>query len=426
MPLSTYQVFLGGAHRNCPGDSAPIVKRYRAGTHRVIEPDETLARIRPLWSRFGITRVANITGLDRVGVPVVQACRPNSRSLAVSQGKGLGLAAAKASALMEAIEAYHAEHIALPLKYARFADLSRDHCVVEPKGLNRPKNSSYHPELPLLWIEGFDLLQSESVWLPFEMVDANYTFPRPAGTGCFAATSNGLASGNHLIEAISHGICEVVERDATTLWALSGEEAQDQTRVDLHTVDDPACQDVLERFRSAGLVTALWETSSDVGIPCFLCKIREDAHAATGNFELPGYGCHPVLSIALFRALTEAAQTRLALIAGTRDDLGRSKYEQMGNPLISWQDRTWFQDQGSRSLSQASSFDAETFDQDLDWLLDRLRQVGIRRVIAVDLTKPDVNVPVVRIVIPGMEMALIDPQRYAFGERAQSLLQQRP
>ena len=85
-------------------DSTP--KAYRCGTHRLIGPEETMARARPFLGTMGITRIANVTGLDCIGVHVAQAIRPNSRSLAVSQGKGLTLAAAKASALMESIEAY--------------------------------------------------------------------------------------------------------------------------------------------------------------------------------------------------------------------------------------------------------------------------------------------------------------------------------
>src|SRR4249919_2180198 len=58
-------------------------KRYRAGTHRTRVPSETLAVIEPHLRRFGITRVANVTGLDRLGVPVYLAVRPNARSLSV-------------------------------------------------------------------------------------------------------------------------------------------------------------------------------------------------------------------------------------------------------------------------------------------------------------------------------------------------------
>src|SRR4051794_33639460 len=93
-----------------------VHKTYWNGTQRSVAPDVTVRTIMPLRARFGITRVANVTGLDSLGVPVVIVCRPNSRSLSVSQGKGLTLDAAKASGLMESIELYHAEHVALPMK----------------------------------------------------------------------------------------------------------------------------------------------------------------------------------------------------------------------------------------------------------------------------------------------------------------------
>jgi ribosomal protein S12 methylthiotransferase accessory factor YcaO len=89
-------------------------KAYRRGTHRTVDPAVTLARVQPYLARMGITRIANVTGLDRIGVPVVMVCRPNSRSLAVAQGKGLTLDAAKASGVMEAIELYHAVNASRP------------------------------------------------------------------------------------------------------------------------------------------------------------------------------------------------------------------------------------------------------------------------------------------------------------------------
>src|SRR5215213_7437677 len=103
------------------GDVGP--KTYHDGTHRTVSPTATLERLGPLLAPMGITRVANITGLDHVGVPVVITCRPNSRSLSVSQGKGIDLAAAKASGLMESVENYHAERIVLPLRLGSFNEL---------------------------------------------------------------------------------------------------------------------------------------------------------------------------------------------------------------------------------------------------------------------------------------------------------------
>ena len=199
---------------------------------------------------MGITRVANVTGLDAVGVPVVMVCRPNSRSVAVSQGKGIDLASARASGLMEAAELYHAETITLPLRLATYEELRYQYNVVEVDELPRDSDSRFHPNLRLLWCEGRDLLNEENVFVPYKMVHTNYTTPLPDGHGCFTATSNGLASGNATIEAISHGICEVVERDATALWKCRDKERLDKNRLDLESVDDAMCQDVLRRLEA--------------------------------------------------------------------------------------------------------------------------------------------------------------------------------
>ena len=197
-------------------------KGHKRGTHRVISPRETLARMQPYLPPMGITRVANVTGLDTIGIPVVMAYRPNSRSLAVSQGKGLDLAAARASAVMESVEGYHAENVELPLKLASYRDLCTRHTVVDTDLLPRCWwHRSFHPDLPLLWVEGEDWLQHEKVWVPFQLVHTRYTAAMRFDLNSSAATSTGLASGNHLLEAASHATCEVVERGpALRVWVV--------------------------------------------------------------------------------------------------------------------------------------------------------------------------------------------------------------
>src|SRR3982075_4655057 len=112
----------------------PLPKRFWQGTHRTADPGETLARVRPHAARIGITRIGNITGLDRIGIPVAVAVRPNSRSVSVSQGKGLELPQAMASALMEACEGFHAEEIG-PCRRAAYAELARTEMVGETASL---------------------------------------------------------------------------------------------------------------------------------------------------------------------------------------------------------------------------------------------------------------------------------------------------
>lgn len=378
-------------------------KRYRGGTHRTVAPAETLARIHPLLPGMGITRVANVTGLDRVGVPVVMVCRPNARSIAVSQGKGLDLTAAKASGVMEAVEAYHAEHITLSVKLNSYDELRGDgHALVDVARLPHSTERRFEPDLPMLWIEGRDLIEDVPVWLPHELVGADYTLPLPPGSGCFPATTNGLGSGNHPLEAIAHGICEVIERDATALWKLRGDRARRETGLDLDTVDDPACREVLARFERAEVDVRAWETTSDVGVPSFLCLVlgRRD-ESADPEF---GAGCHAAREVALLRALTEAAQARLTYIAGSRDDFAPDLYTPSARAGRLRGCRLWLEPhRPGRDFRTVPSWDSETFADDVAELLRRLRSVGVGQVIAVDLTKPAFGLPVVRVVVPGLE-----------------------
>ena len=60
-----------------PDSPAAVAKRRFSGTYRTVAPAETVARVRPYFSEAGITRVANVTGLDRLGIPVVMVTRPN-------------------------------------------------------------------------------------------------------------------------------------------------------------------------------------------------------------------------------------------------------------------------------------------------------------------------------------------------------------
>src|SRR5260221_5752140 len=193
--------------------------------HRVCSPEETLHRVRPLMSQMGITRVANVTGLDYIGIPVVTVCRPNSRSIAVAQGKGLDLTAAMAVGLMEAVETYHAERIANPLKFASQAEmLATNQPLVDLRRLPRVRGSRLHPDMDLFWIEGQELNSRARRWVPFEMVHTNYTLPSLPGAGYFLASSNGLASGTHHAEALTHAISELLERAPLALWRIADAE----------------------------------------------------------------------------------------------------------------------------------------------------------------------------------------------------------
>jgi len=399
------------------------VKAHTVGTHRVMAPEQTLARVAPFLPIMGITRVANVTGLDAVGIPVVMVTRPNSRSISVSQGKGVTLAAAKASGVMESIESYHAERITLPLKFASFEELRWTHPVVDVDRLPRLSTGSFNPNSPILWIEGQDLLNGGPKWVPFEMVHLNFTVPMAPGHGAFLAGSNGLASGNHKVEAISHAVTELVERDATTLWRLQDPASQAATRIDLDSIDDPVCRSLIDRFEAAGVAVGVWETTSDVSLPAFLCRIVEREEMPQHSIRpATGMGCHAAREIALSRALTEAAQSRLTFIAGARDDMPRAEYERHLDPAHHARWKAMIVDgAGRRSFHHCPTSTTPTIEADLAHQLDRLRAVGIEEAVAVDLTKPEFGIPVVRVVVPGLEGADESPD-YLLGERGLRVL----
>ena len=395
-----------------PSEHADEAKRFLDGTHRSRDPGETLRRVAPLMNRCGITRVANLTGLDRVGIPVVAAYRPNARSIAVSQGKGLSLAAARASGVLEAIEVWHAERCNLPLRRASATELAASAAVCDLAGLPRASTGSGEPDEPTarrLWVEGRDLVDGSSRWCPLEVVDADYTRHAPGNGSPFLRSTNGLASGNGWSEAVSHALCELIERDAVSVWrARSRRTGVTDGRVDLSSVDDPACRTLLSRYAAVGIDVGVWSVSGDVGIPAFFALIvdAEAPGALEAARPANGKGCHPSKAIALSRALTEAAQSRLTYISGARDDLDDSDYDaalQRDNvrrcrALIGAAPPAPPLDY--RALPECP---AASFPDDVARLLEALRGVGIEQAIAIDLAADTPEMAVVRVLVPGLE-----------------------
>lgn len=394
------------------------VKRYFHGTHRTCAPEETLARLQPLLREMGITRIANVTGLDCTGIPVVMVSRPNARSVTVSQGKGLTLAAAKASGVMESVEVWHAERIVKPLKLASFNEMRAEHRVADVAALPQAAGTAFTADLPILWIETEELMGGGRAWVPFELVNANYTLPLPPGSGCFQANTNGLASGNHRLEAINHGLCEVIERDATALWKQRSPRARDAHGLDPQTIDDAVCRSVIAQLAAADLKVAIWDTTTDVGVASFVSLVIGQKHdGADPEF---GAGCHPARHIALLRALTEAGQARNTYIAGARDDYAAHLYS------TAWRARRRMFCEGllaslrtHRQFAHVPHFESSSSEEDLRWMLSRLRAAGIDQVLAVDLTREAIGVPVVRVIVPGLEGVMDEGEGdYAPGPRA--------
>jgi len=305
---------------------------------------------------------------------------------------------------MESVEAYMAERIVQPLVLGSFNDLQFSHPLGDISALPQTTTSLYHPDLPILWIEGEELFTGMPMWIPYEMIHSAYTLPAPTGTGCFIGTTTGLASGNHFLEALSHALCEIVERDAATLHRVRTAAEVALRRIDPQTVDDPDCLQVLDRLDRAGLSAGIWDVTTDISIPAFRCVIAERDQATIRlMYGAQGMGCHPHRGIALLRAITEAAQTRLTLISGARDNTTQREYSLAMDPDLWRRQQAALAGEVRRDFRTVPTFDSDSFDADVAWELEALRSAGIRQAIAVDLSREEFGVPVVRVIVPGLE-----------------------
>jgi ribosomal protein S12 methylthiotransferase accessory factor len=390
---------------------------------------------------IGVTRAAEVTGLDRVGIHNFTTVRPRERGEGISyyNGKGLTRAAAHAGALMEAIERYSGELCDLPVHYCTRDEMEREGPTVDPESIIIPRTMEFTPELRLEWVEGFDLVSGHTMYLPLNAVV--FPYEPPAGRPVlYDSGTNGLASGNTLEEALCHALCEVIERDASAvsdaLTDLAPAVTRALSRMGLAAPDDRPPADsrfplidleslprrakvLVRRLQRAGIVVHLRDITSTADVATFDCVIV-DRGLGGPPLAAGGTGTHPDARVAVTRALTEAAQSRIGYIQGGREDLVRIA---RASPAVD-PDKL-YGGETVRPFSSVSSTEHANIDDDIRLLLDRLRDEGFREVIAVNLTRPEVGVPVVRVVIPGMEAwstYVTHGRRGRFGSRIAAIL----
>lgn len=376
---------------------------HRLGTFRSAAPATSLLAARQAAKKCGVSRLAGVTGLDYIGIPVWMAVRPLGRSLSVSQGKGLTDTLAQISALMEAIELFHAE-IFLPSGIKRSIRRTiGDRAFVNVQELPIRSKKRLDFELPIRWVQTRSIITGKNKWIPKELIDLDSTHPYD---GFFVASSNGLASGNSKVEALFHGLCEVVERDQTALWLVAENVPRRPTprRLKLTTSLPESVERIVHMMQLSGLEVAVWYTSTTVDVPCFACTIADPRGRTLYPQRAAGYGCHVSKEIALLRALTEAAQSRLTFIAGTRDDVFLSHY-QGGICMDAIPSKT-----GRRKMAasrEAVSYadlpdfsDLSNFSEAVEFVVSRILEDGIADVFALDLTNAAIGIPVVHVCVP--------------------------
>lgn len=296
---------------------------YIQDPDRVCPPAETVARMQPMLARYGISRVARQTALDTIGLHCFAALRPNSKTLSSSQGKGLTEDAARASAIMEAIEYAVAETPEVPKILASANEVRASGVgIVDPTRF-LSEGYSLDQSKQITWYQGRGLITGRPFAVPADLVRLDGLALDLKG---ICQNTNGLASGNTEAEAVFHALCELVERDAQSLWLLRPDDERVATGVSSDAFADPVVQRLVAQIEGAGFELRLFDQTTDIGVPVIMAIIGDRGGDRKKFAIAAGYGAHPLANRAAIRALTEAAQTRVTSIAGARDDIVPTEY----------------------------------------------------------------------------------------------------
>jgi len=388
---------------------------YLEGTQRVYDEATTLENTKDQIKKIGVTRIADITNLDRLGIPIFSAIRPSAARGAISiySGKGSTEQRARISAIMESFERCLAErpglnaniagNISAPALVESYAS-AREGCnVLDPKVLLLPQ--PHIPQSLMEWVGAYDLLNGEEIFVSANAVYHPYDAPGQCQK-LFLSNTNGLASGNVLEEAILHGLLEVIERDAISTAQFS----RNLGKEIVLTEEDGYLYELARKFKDAGIELKVWLVPTDTGIPTVIAA-TDDLKLKDPALLVMGAGSHLKPEIAVARAITEAAQSRVVQIQGAREDTDREGFiRSVGYDRMKRLNWFWFEEGEKISLSDVQDLSRKSPAENIEVILEKLRGL-VERVLVVDLSREEVAVPVVRVIIPGFELFTIDRDR---------------
>jgi ribosomal protein S12 methylthiotransferase accessory factor len=367
-------------------------------------------QLNELIKRTGVTRVADVTGLDRIGMPVAAAMRPLSRNLSVSFGKGASYEDARLSAVMEAAELYYSERPPSPPRIATYNELQHENAI-DIMRLERLETDEDLSNVPFGWVHGEAVGSGAPVLVPWQIVSMDFTVQARRAKRHLGFGATGLAAGFSEDHAILHGIYEIVERDAHNAWNQASDEDRAQSLVDMATIQSPNILALLERVKSAGLAVLLWDMTGKTGVPCYLAEIIDLTPMAPTAYA-QGSAADLSCGAAIRKAMAEAIQVRLTYITGSRDDLEWSDYGHRYDCVV--ENRRWVAGHinGIRRVP-AQIADKISCPLAIQEAARRLASVGCAEIVAVRLAGPGEPAHVVKVVVPSLhdlrEIAYVAP-----------------
>lgn len=351
-----------------------------------------------LLKRLEITRVAQITGLDRTGVEVACAIRPRGHVLQVTNGKGLSFEDAYVGAVMEAAELWAAERVQpLALKYGAYRDFEPTGWEAWPADALGTPHALWSPTTWMAWREATELFSRKPVWVPAHVVHCLPEGAPPLGVSVLPWTSNGMGAHAVFEKALVHALLEAIERDQLARALPQGFTPkalrQRLLRPESLTLA-PKVESLRQRLLSRGFHVFLFDLTPPhgVGLPVAGALLLD---AEEGPIPLSaGYACAFLREDALHSALLEAAQSRLTDVHGAREDaVHRSDAD--AAVLRKWLGAT----RGQRPLTAMPN--VAPSKRPLQRLLQHLRRAGFSRVACVELAGAELGIHVVKVVVPG-------------------------
>lgn len=397
--------------------------KFIKGTYRVKDPVDTYDSNEEKLRTAGITRITEITHLDRVKIPVFSSIRPTAQSGGVSvyAGKGATVEQARASAMMEGFERYSAEKQDIDqekISISAYNEIKND-SVLNPRDLLLPKSfENQNIEMQKLeWIEAEEIISESPILVPANAVFHPYIPNReikPSAMAMFKGNTNGLASGNVIEEAVLHGIFEVVERDAWSIFELT---KRNKKQIDLDTIENETVSELVEKFTSQGIKIKLMDITADLKIPTIVASADDTVLKDAALLTL-GVGTHLNPEIAAIRALSEVAQSRATQIHGTREDTVRADFmRKAGYENMKRTNKDYFVEEDEKiNLSDIENKITGSIKKDIEVSIEEVQKAGLDKVIYYDLTREEIGVNVARVIIPKAELYCLDEER--LGNRA--------
>ena len=371
---------------------------------RSVAPDTTLRHARQWAAMAGISEVSNITDLDVLGVPVYLSARPQARGEVFTFGKGLRPIDAEVGAYMEALEFFFAEpgvgSISTRWGTAREvtgAERANDAILDFAPLLHREVDL----DASLLLASVQNLESGDECTIPAELI----YYPAPhVGTSLFGSSTNGLASGNSVNEASIQALLELIERD---IWSFEFVRSSSRL-VDSASLPEDV-REIVERAERNGLQLKVRSVPNDYGLPFFAAFVFDPNRPSRKTFN-GGWACDLDRDNAVVRAVTEAAQSRVAFIHGGRKVpksplTGFSSDAQEREAKLVRQHMQGVSDSRQKMLlTDVPDVATErTLEQKLDTVIRCLRRVVQKPIYRVVFTPADSPLQVVRLVVPLLE-----------------------